>query len=308
VVNFIQTPLNTFLLPASRALPEHILNPNSKPNFIYTSGEILMIPMISIAIPSSALINEEDEKLKAYKVGQIARAAAIFRVDKIYIYRDPVLDESDYIKDVLEYLETPQYLRKALIPIKDSLKYAGLLPPLRIASHRPKHLKIGEVREGVVRKVGPDGTAWVDVGVKALALLRATKVTKGARVTVRVCSTNPLVVEEAKPQEYWGYKVEKVELEDVLNEDAVITSRLGRVPGWEELKETAGRQKITLIFGSPEEGVQSIARRLGIEMDEKMKIWNTIPMQGVATVRLEEALYATLAIINFVKYSVGGMK
>lgn len=262
--------------------------------------------MISIAIPSSALINERDEKLKAYKIGQIARAAAIFRVDKIYIYRDPALDESEYIKDILEYLETPQYLRKSLIPIKDSLKHAGLLPPLRIPSHRPKHLKIGEVREGVVRKVGPDGTAWVDVGVKALALLRANA-TKGARVTVRVCSTNPLVVEEAEPPEYWGYKVEKVELKDVLNEDAVITSRLGRVPGWEELEEIAGRQKITLIFGSPEEGVQSIARKLGIEM-KGIRIWNTVPMQGVATVRLEEALHATLAIINFVKYSVGGMK
>ncbi len=264
--------------------------------------------MISIAIPSSALINERDEKLKAYKVGQIARAAAIFRVDKIYIYRDPALDESEYIKDVLEYLETPQYLRKSLIPIKDSLKYAGLLPPLRIASHRPKHLKIGEVREGVVRKVGPDGTAWVDVGVKALALLRgAREATKGARVTVRVCSTNPLVVEEAEPPEYWGYEVEKVELGDVLNEDAVVTSRLGRVPGWEELKEAAGRQKVTLIFGSPEEGVQSIARKLGVEM-EGIRVWNMVPVQGVATVRLEEALYATLAIINFVKYSVGGMK
>ncbi len=267
-----------------------------------------MIQMISIAIPSSALINEKDEKLKAYKVGQIARAAAIFRVDKIYIYHDPLLDESDYIKDILEYLETPQYLRKALIPIKDSLKYAGLLPPLRIASHRPKHLKIGEVRDGVVRKVGPDGTAWVDVGVKALALLRgARKATKGARVTVRVCSTNPLVVEEAEPQEYWGYRVEKVELRDVLNEDAVITSRLGRVPGWEEIREAA-EGRATLIFGSPEEGVQSIARRLGIEMGAEAKIWNMIPMQGVATVRLEEAVHATLAIINFVKCSVGGMK
>jgi|Deesub1362A_J573_1020465.scaffolds.fasta_scaffold00063_29 hypothetical protein len=267
--------------------------------------------MISIAIPSSSLINEKDEKLKAYKVGLIARAAVIFRVEKIYIYRDPLLDESDYIKDILEYLETPQYLRKSLIPIKDSLKYAGILPPLRIASHRPKHLKIGEVRDGVVRKVGPDGTAWVDIGVKALALLRGAKeATKSARVTVRVCSTNPLVVEEAEPPEYWGYKVEKVELRDVLNEDAVITSRLGRVPSWEEIKEIAGRQKITLIFGSPEEGVQSITRRLGIEIDAEVRniVWNMIPMQGVATVRLEEAVYASLAIINFVKCSVGGMK
>ena len=73
--------------------------------------------MVSIAIPSSALINERDEKIKTYKVGQIARAAAVFRVSEIVIYRDPKLDESDFIADVLEYLETPQYLRKYLIPL-----------------------------------------------------------------------------------------------------------------------------------------------------------------------------------------------
>ena len=39
--------------------------------------------MLSIAIPSSALINERDEKIKAYKIGTIARAAAIFKVDEI---------------------------------------------------------------------------------------------------------------------------------------------------------------------------------------------------------------------------------
>ena len=129
--------------------------------------------MLSIAIPSSSLINESDEKIKTYKTGMIARAAAVFRVDEIIIYRDPMLDESDYIADILEYLETPQYLRKYLFPLKNSLRFAGILPPLAIPSHKTKHLKVGEIREGVVRHVGPDGTRWVDVGLKALAQLRS---------------------------------------------------------------------------------------------------------------------------------------
>ena len=256
--------------------------------------------MLSIAIPSSALINETDPKIKTYKVGMIARACAIFRVNEILIYRDPKLDESDFIKDVLEYMETPQYLRKYLIPIKPSLRYAGVLPPLRIPSHKPKHLKVGEIREGVVRRVAPDGTCWVDIGVDALASLKPKrKLKRGARVTVRVCSKKPLVVEEAKPEEYWGYKVKKVELRDILKRNnVVVTSRKCEVVCLDELRQTLKRP-LTLIFGSPEEGVFEIAERLGVKIDTKC--WNTVPNQGVETVRLEEAIFATLAIVNIVK-------
>ncbi len=185
--------------------------------------------MLSIAIPSSALINERDEKIKTYKVGLIARAAAVFRVDEIIIYYDPIHDESDFIAEILEYLETPQYLRKHLFPLKKSLRYAGLLPPLAIPSHRSKHLKVGEVREGVVRHVAPDGTRWVDVGVDALAPLESDA-EKGARVTVRICSKTPLRVEEAKPQEYWGYRVKKLRLEELIKrKNLVVTSRSVRL-------------------------------------------------------------------------------
>jgi len=255
--------------------------------------------MISIAIPSSALINEKDEKIKAYKVGQIARAAAVFKVREIIIYHDPKLDESEFIADILEYLEMPQYLRRHLIPIKPSLRYAGVLPPLRIRSHTPKDLKIGEVREGVIRKVGPEGTAWVDIGVKALALLK-TNSKSGARVTVRVCSKKPLVVEESKPVGYWGYKVKKAELGDLLRQNVVVASRKGSMPG---VKEITSLENPVLIFGSPQEGVHEIASRLGVEISARC--WNLIPRQGVETVRLEEAVTAALAIINFMK---GGMK
>ncbi len=251
--------------------------------------------MLSIAIPSSSLINETDEKIKAYKVGMIARAAAVFRVEEIIIYRDPRKDESRYIRDILEYLETPQYLRKYIFPLRRSLKFAGVLPPLAIPSHRSKHLKIGEIREGVVRHVAPDGTRWVDVGVDALAPLECDK-PKGARVTVRICSTNPLRVEEVEPEEYWGYRVVELELEEVLErENAVVTSRRCEVPRLNEV-----RRDVTLVFGNPEEGVFEIAKRMGIEVDTEC--WNTVPLQGTRSVRLEEAIFATLAVVNFLSY------
>ncbi len=257
--------------------------------------------MLSIAIPSSALINENDPKIKMFKIGLIARACAIFRVEEILIYRDPKLDESDFIKDVLEYLEIPQYLRRYLVPLKPSLRYVGVLPPLRIPSHKPKRLKVGEVREGVVRRVAPDGTCWVDIGLNALALLRPKRrLKRGARVTVRVCSKKPLVVEEAEPDEYWGYEVRKVELKDVLKrKNVIVTSRRCEVVRLDDIKRSL-RNPITLIFGSPVEGVFEIADRLGLDVD--VECWNTIPMQGVETVRLEEAVLATLAMLNWVRW------
>ncbi|MEM0350814.1 MAG: putative RNA uridine N3 methyltransferase [Archaeoglobaceae archaeon] len=249
---------------------------------------------IKVAIPSSSLLNETDEKIKFYKLGTIARALAIFKVKEVIIYRDPLLDETKFIRKVLEYLETPQYLRKELFPIDEDLKFIGVIPPLAIPSHKSKHLKIGELREGVVKKVAPDGTRWVDIGVGALAPLKS-KASKGARVTVRIVSKTPLLVEEAEPEEYWGYKVREAELEEVLKgRDVIVTSRKGKVP---ELREI---RKATFVFGNPREGVFEIMRRMGIDME--VEAWNTIPGQGVRTVRLEEAILATLAIVNFVSH------
>ena len=256
--------------------------------------------MLSIAIPSSSLINERDEKIKVFKVGLIARAAAIFRVDEIIVYHDPILDETDYITDILDYLETPQYLRKQLFPLKKSLKYAGLLPPLSIPSHRSKHLKVGEIREGVVKHVAPDGTRWVDVGIDALAPLE-TDEKKGARVTVRICSKNPLQVEEAKPQEYWGYRVKKLRMEGLVRrKNLVVTSRKCEV-----VRPPAIRRDVTLVFGNPEEGVFDIAKRLGIKMEAEC--WNVVPNQGTRTMRLEEAIFAALSLVNFADHW-GGLR
>jgi hypothetical protein len=57
-----------------------------------------------------------DMRIRTLKVGTIARAAAVFRVDRIVIYRDREFDDSRFISRVLQYAETPQYLRKRLFP------------------------------------------------------------------------------------------------------------------------------------------------------------------------------------------------
>jgi len=84
-------------------------------------------------------------ELRAYLVGQIARIAGIFSIDEIIIYHDKPKNskENDYINFFvtnLQYLETPQYLRKFLFPFCKDLNLAGLMNPLD-SSH---HLRINE--------------------------------------------------------------------------------------------------------------------------------------------------------------------
>lgn len=103
---------------------------------------------ISIALPSSILNNTQSSELRTYVAGQVARAAAIYRVDEIVIFSetpDPALptatrdkSTSDFTKffaTVLDYLETPQYLRRHLFPMTSDLRLVGLLNPLALPSH-----------------------------------------------------------------------------------------------------------------------------------------------------------------------------
>ena len=114
-------------------------------------------PKISIAIPASIISDTPHLREKTAKIGLIARAAAIFRINQIILYPDnPKQDQHkdlQLIALLLNYLETPQYLRKTLYKIDPDLQYAGILPPLRTPNHplsgKTKHQKIGEYREGI---------------------------------------------------------------------------------------------------------------------------------------------------------------
>ena len=189
--------------------------------------------MLAIAIPDTILEEKESLREKTSKLGSVARACAIYGVDLVQIFRDRSgKGELPLIRTVLEYLETPQYMRRRLFPINESLKFAGLLPPLRIPSHKPKidasKIRPGEVREGVSN---PDGT--VDIGLDVNPVV-GPGLPGGRRVTVRIVSINPLraeAVPREKVEDYWGYKVESKEVLELLAGKGgflnVATSRLG---------------------------------------------------------------------------------
>jgi len=118
---------------------------------------------LSIAVPASIITNALKPELKVMLAGQIARAATVFRVDEVVVYDDRQLpsgkasDGATFLARVLQYLETPPYLRKALIPMHSDLRLAGMLPALD-APHQPRSTEWLRYREGVV-VADPNGRA-----------------------------------------------------------------------------------------------------------------------------------------------------
>ncbi|ADT83068.1 putative RNA uridine N3 methyltransferase [Thermococcus barophilus] len=254
---------------------------------------------LHIFIPDSLLEETADPKIRTYKVGQIARAAAIFGVEHIWIYKAGGKD-GKFIKLILEYAETPQYLRKTLFPIRKELKYVGVIPPLRTPHHKLKgRPKLGEIREGVIIKKGK--RLYADIGLDELALVEGSG---EGRMTFKIVSVNPLKVVPAKPAEYWGYRVHLTNkplaktLKKARLDLAIATSRKGEDVRKVKLPPLEG--DIGFVFGSPRKGVMEILRDFNEDYPFDL-ILNTIPNQKTKTVRTEEAVLATLAVFNFIR-------
>jgi len=272
-----------------------------------------------ISIPASVISDTPHLREKTAKLGLIGRAAAIFRVDEIVVYRDSQKEkqtaELDLIATLLSYLETPQYLRKSLFKIEPRLQYAGILPPLRTPHHpvnrKAKVLKVGEYVEGLVTSSVKEGLQ-VDVGVESPALLRDRQYPVGERLTLQIVKAGERIevqaVNRGDVTEYWGYTVavEYGSLRGVMNRvRADLTIGTSRKASFfaDIAEKVADKWKsassILLVFGAPSRGLNEIARNEGWQLREFVDfVVNTIPRQGTETVRTEEAVLASLAILN----------
>jgi predicted SPOUT superfamily RNA methylase MTH1 len=275
---------------------------------------------MAIAIPASVILDTPHLREKTAKVGLIGRAAAIFRVNEIIVYPDsPKVNQSremDLIATLLAYMETPQYLRKRLFKLEPRLQFAGILPPLRTPHHplnkKAKNLKTGQYREGVVLSKTSEGVL-VDIGVEQPALLREKQLAAGVRLTLRIAkaASDPVEVQTAIQDEipyYWGYRVVverrsfKKLIENGKFDLTIATSKKG-VSFADVAYELAGNwekaRNVLVAFGAPANGLYEIARDEGSSLDDLVDfVINTIPSQGTETVRTEEALLVSLAILN----------
>ncbi len=271
-------------------------------------------PRFSIAIPSSLVSEVPHLREKTGVIGQVARAASIYRVEDIYVYRDEP-DESNLIRLILSYLETPQYLRRRLFRKRHELSYVGILHPLR-TPHHPlesslKKLSVGEYREGIVVSEGSGG-ALVDIGVETPLSAAGRAPSTGSRATVRVTSIVPelrgVFARRRDIDEYWGYQVHNVGggIEKIARSREfdlkIATSRKGR--DYTQIESTLQAElrkanHVLVSFGSPKRGLQELLHNDGVSLEQAFDFTiNTIPLQGCETVRTEEAIHATLALLN----------
>lgn len=271
---------------------------------------------LSILIPTSLTADAPNLRQKTLKIGRVGRTLAIFRVNQVCVYNDDseVHDqdaETKLITTILQYMDTPQYLRKRLFPKMSELKYAGLLPPLRTPHHPLKNERVeeGDYREAVVLETSDEGSL-LDIGLREKGFI-SEKLKVGERSTVRLGERTSddrrivFPVNREEIDEYWGFKVGLAEsLAEGLSKSnadySIGTSRRGQnlYEAVEGIKSN-NPSSVAVAFGGPYQGLFEICERQDVDPSETFDvIVNTIPSQGVETIRTEEALTATLALLN----------
>ena len=264
---------------------------------------------LSIAIPDSSLTDEKTLENKTRKIASIARSCGIFRINEIIIYRDGKGNETDskLFITILRYLETPQYFRRHVFGKTNLLKFAGILPPLKIPNQigtpDPKKIKKNDVRQGlVVRSKGKKG---VDIGINQIIDYHS-KHDVGKRIIVQIKNTLPdfsvKEIDKSDISSYWSYTVRQsgslFSLLTTWNGIKILTSRKAKNLDQayiDQLKKS--KKPILIVFGSTTKGIHDI---LGGKINnlQNSKTANFFQNQGTETVRIEEAIIGSLAILN----------
>jgi predicted SPOUT superfamily RNA methylase MTH1 len=271
-----------------------------------------------IAIPDSYLYGVKTDIDKTLKIFQLARTLSIFRINNINIFHDKVLNpaiyERQFLSTILEYLDTPQYLRKKIYPMSEMLKTVGRLHPIRSPHHKDKvdikYLKSGDIRVGLIEK--KIGTLCVDVGLDSLVNYDGKFNQVGKKINVRLVRRNRQlravdVTEQELSNLFWGYSVRyfpdlKKVIERYNPSNLILTSKYSKHFDKDELQFQISEDikvgtTILVIFGSPKYGLDMIFEKEGIDM-KKYQSFNFFPFQGTQTVRLEEAILGVLSILN----------
>jgi len=277
---------------------------------------------LTLLVPSSVVREAEDKREATRKLGYVARAAAVFRADRLCVFPDREGERrwgEQFVRVVLQYAATPPYLKHEIWGKRDELQYAGILPPLRVSSQTVANPDGPATHQGIVTKVGSEGRVWVNCGLQhPISLMVPPNMAtpqEGERVTVRISSREPVrarLVDEPAP----GFVVDSMDLSAALNGESglrIATSAYGQPLSIERLGKLRPQlaDGMTVAFGSPGRGLPeilgitpeavsaAIAAGDHVESDPGFDRWlNTIPRQGSETVRTEEAMFASLSCLT----------
>lgn len=294
------------------------------------------VPTVSVAVPGSIIDNTQSLELATRLAGQIARAVTIFRIDEVVVFdnksssdnysrssaanRSNGSDENEsgaaFLVRLLQYLETPQYLRKALFSMHSSLRFVGMLPPLDAPHHLRKH-EWAPFREGVTFKENAPNSVGtlVDVGLNKHVVVDQV-LDPGVRVTVAMGTNRNLdadsprqVVPPSKPKEsgmYWGYKVRYAPNISSVFKNCSYKGGYDHLIGTSEHGDIVNSSDLTLptfrhlliAFGGLAGLEESIEEDGGLKRKNAREVFhsyfNTCPHQGSRTIRTEEAIFISL--------------
>lgn len=221
---------------------------------------------------------------------------------------------------ILQYLECPQYLRKFFFPIHNDLKFTGLLSPLD-SQH---HLRITNeflYREGIITNKQHSKGSFVNVGLLNDVLVDK-QLPEGLRVTVKLPQKSDLkskklkgkIVSPSEPRSrtgiYWGYNVRIASsISQVFSQSPYENGydvTIGTSDKGDDVREVESKSlkfnHLLIVFGG------LLGLESAVENDENLTIddpsllfdhyFNVVPEQGSRTVRTEEAVFITLAVLN----------
>lgn len=279
-----------------------------------------------IGLPSSFTSNLTSLIQRSYETALIARAASIFGIDTILFYEDPLSKETkDSLRQVikiLRYLNTPPYLRKDLFQLDRDLSYVGILPPLKTPLHKEKErlseLTLPQVRLGLVKREY-FGKHIVDVGLDKEVAIKEDGVREGSVIPVLLEKiTNTYIWGKRLSYEevidmgiYPGYNIVKIKgsVVDYLRKFKglkIATSRKGILitKVFDELLDRIKKaDEILVLFGSHSYGLYEIFNAYNTRPEDCCDYsLNVIPKQHVETVRTEEAVFISLAILKLIEH------
>jgi len=270
----------------------------------------------NLVLISSILENCNNLLEKTLKIGQIARYAAIFEINWIYLLKTHKKNDKElpFIKKIFEYLNTPQYLRKKRFAFESELKHVGTLPPLATYLHHitkiKKELKDNEIREGLIVEAD-ENSIIIDIGIEEYIKIKENQnqFDKSRPIYLKIKKNiNEIsykIISFDEGNNYMGYRVKILTLSELFKEEKGLfigTSRRGLniFDIQNKLKtEIQTKSNINLLFGSPKVGIFKLFKQNNLNIKDIVPyIINFIPNQGVRTIRTEEAIPIVLSTLN----------